>query len=125
MSTTPIIRALKKDDLPHVVPEGWHGTVRGYVAELDGRIVGSMGVMHSSPPVAFSSMQEEMRKYPRVVVTAIRLFTEMLAAHYEYVVAAASKTECNPKSVLERAGFRQYLKGTEEHRGVYVWQQHH
>lgn len=107
-----------------MLPEGYTGTVRGYVAEMDGKIVGSMGVMHVRPPVAFSSMAPEMRQFPRLIVTAIRMFREMLAEHYTYVVAAASPTERDPASVLQRVGFVPYTKATEDHLGVYAWQRH-
>lgn len=121
-STTPTIRPLTAADIPHVLPPDTSGTVRGFVAELDGKIVGSMGVLHGDVPLAFSTMSDEMRKYPKLVVRAIKMLREMLAKHYTFVMAMASNTEDSTHRVLERVGFRPYLKATEDHRGIYTWQ---
>lgn len=121
-SMTPTIRPLVAADIPHVLPEGHYGTVRGFVAELDGRIVGSMGVLHGEAPLAFSSMTDEMRKHKRTIVEAIALFRSMLQDNYIFVMAMASTTEASTHRVLERVGFKPYLKGTDEHRGIYTWQ---
>ena len=96
-------------------------TIRGYVAELDGRILGIMGVQHGNPPVAFSQMTDEMRSYPKTIVQAIRLFKRMLEDNYEFVIAAASLVEPNTYRVLERAGFLPHTIEGTQHRGTFTW----
>ncbi len=103
------------------MPAEYTETIRGYVAELDGKIVGVMGVLHCSPPLAFGKMYPALRKHPRTVLLAIDKFREMLIKYYTYVVADADITETNSPAVLTRVGFVQIREATEDSRGVFLW----
>jgi hypothetical protein len=120
-SMTPIIRPMTAADRSAVVPAELSGTLRGYVAELDGKIVGVMGILHTSPPTAIGKMWDELRDHPRTVLQAIKLFREMLQKNYTYVVALADIDEKNSPAVLTRVGFVQRTAATEEHKGVFTW----
>jgi len=121
-STTPTIRPLAASDLPLVLTDLQGGTLRGFVAELDGKIVGVMGVHHAAvAPIAFSQIGDELRKYPRLIVQAMRQFRDMLQQHYVCVYAAASWTEDSTFRTLEYVGFKPHTKGNDEHRGLWVW----
>ncbi len=122
-STTPIIRPLKADDVPLVLSDLKSTTLRGFVAEIGGEIVGVMGVYHGrEAPVAFSQLSDKLRKHPKTIVHAIRLFRQLLEQHYTCVYAAASKDEASTFRTLARAGFSPYTKSTDQHRGLWVWQ---
>jgi hypothetical protein len=123
MSTTPTIRPLKAADIPTVLVDLSGGTLRGYVAELDGEIVGVMGVHHAqNAPIAFSQIGSKLRKYPKLIVKAMRMFRELLEANYVCVYAAASWDEPSTFRTLEHVGFRPHTKGSDDHRGLWVWQ---
>jgi hypothetical protein len=118
---TPIIRPITAADHAEVIPEDFRQTVRGYVAELDGKIVGVMGVLHCTPPLAFGKMWPELREHPRTVLQAIKLFRNMLVKHYTYVVADADIAETNSPAVLLRVGFTQVHAANADSKGTFLW----
>jgi len=120
-SMTPTIRPLRREDREYILPEGVDATLRGYVVEIDGRIVGAAGVMHGSPPQVFAITEEELLPKKRVMVKVARLMQEMLKKHYRFAVAAASGDYNTSVNLLKSLGFTQYVKPNESHRGLFAW----
>ena len=113
----PIIRNMIKSDLENFNHEG--KSVRGLVVELDGKVIGYAGVLHTVPFQAFSNMTKELRQYPKVIVKMMRRFRQVVDKYSLPVYAIASKGEGNSGKVLERTGF----KYSHEHEfgSIYVW----
>jgi hypothetical protein len=103
MSETPKIRPLKKSDLGEFNSMG--KTVRGYAVELDGKVIGIAGVLHTRPLQAFSRMEDELRKHPKTIIEVINTFKDILKNYDMPVYAIASEKEYNSTKVLERIGF--------------------
>jgi hypothetical protein len=96
-------------------------TIRGQVAEVDGKTVAATGVLHTSPFYAFAHITPAMRDHPRAIVRVIQGFEEFLTMYYGTVYAIADVNENNAPAVLERAGFKHYQTSLEGE--VYRWQQ--
>lgn len=103
MSKTPKIRPLKKSDLGEFDSMGF--TVRGYAVELDGKVIGIAGVLHTRPLQAFGQIKDELRKYPKTIMKVIKMFKSILESYDMPVYAIACKKEYNSTKVLERIGF--------------------
>lgn len=113
MSKTPNIRFLKKGDLKEFDSMGF--TVRGLAVELEGKIIGVAGILHSSPLQAFSSMDDKLREYPKTIIKVMRMFKNILSNYKSQVHAIASEKEYNSTKVLERVGF-EFSHKTEQGR---------
>jgi hypothetical protein len=104
---SPTIRPAGSDDLAALGVQTFGVTNRGWVAVLDGEVLGAAGVLHTSPFQAYATMRPEMAKWPKVMVRAIGMFREMLQEHYTSVYAVADEKYPNSMRVLEKAGFQQ------------------
>ena len=112
---TPNVRPLNRSDLDKFTH--FNQSVRGCAIELDGEVAAVYGVLQSTPLQAFSEMDEELKKYPKVIVKCILSFKDILK-HYDSPVYAMPSTKyANSPRVLERAGFEEIRKG------VYQWKQ--
>ena len=78
---------------------------RGYAAELDGEVLAIAGVIHTVPLQAFSLMHEGMRKYPKTIIKAIKVFRELLNKYDQPVFAIADEKESNSEKLLMKTGF--------------------
>jgi hypothetical protein len=114
-----MIRPMEATDLTNLEIDTFGKTIRGHVAEIDGRPIAATGVIHTDPNYAFAFMTDEMRKYPREIVRVIRGFSEFLQQYYEVVYAIADIEENNAPAVLRRAGFEYYQ--TTDQGDVYRW----
>jgi hypothetical protein len=95
--------------------------MRVLVVDQEGELLGIAGlVYHPGQMLAFSSMKDEMRRYPVTIMRTAKRFTEMIERHGESVVAVASKEEANADAFLERVGF-QYIGDSRDGR-IYKWQ---
>lgn len=94
-------------------------TVRGIVAEEDGNVIGTAGVIHTEPPYAFAHVLDPMRKYPKAIMKIVRDFDIFLQSNYDAVYAVADTEENNAPRVLHKIGFRYY--GTNPQGDVYRW----
>jgi hypothetical protein len=103
MLKTPNIRPLTKNDLTEFQSLG--ATVRGVAVELDDKVIGIAGVLHTRPLQAFSCMKDDLRKHPKTIIKVIRMFKEILSNYDLPVYAIASEKEYNSTKVLERIGF--------------------
>lgn len=79
---------------------------RGYVAELDGEVVGIGGVYYANgAPIAFSEMREPMRKHKRAIAKACRMLTQLFDKIGGNVYAVACPTEPTAPRLLAKLGF--------------------
>lgn len=105
-TTSPLIRPARASDLAALGVDTFGATNRGWVAELDGEVLGAAGVLHTRPFQAYAMMRPEMKRWPKVMVRAIGMFREMLQEHYTAVYAVADENYPNSMRVLEKAGFQ-------------------
>lgn len=106
--TVPTIRPISKADVIAFRGSPYKESFRGIAAELDGKILGIAGVLHTHPLQAFSEMSEEMRKYPKQIVKAAFQFRDILDAYESPIFAIASPDEKNSSGFLKHVGFEQY-----------------
>lgn len=106
----------QKSDIISFFGSPFPQSTRAIVVELDGELLGIAGVLHSTPKQAFSSITDDMRKYPKSIVKAGRKLREILNLYEDDVFAVASDTEKNSKSFLEHVGF------VPHYDEVYLWQ---
>jgi len=120
-SKTLTIRPTVATDLQQLNIETFGVSMRGRTIELDGKPLGVGGVLHQEMPQAFSTMSDELRKYPKTIVKFITSFETMLKKHYTTVYAVASSKEKNAAACLTRAGF-EYMNTDSNGQEVYRWQ---
>lgn len=79
---------------------------RGFVAELDGEIIGIGGVYYDNGvPIAFSEMREPMRRYRKARAKACRILTRFFDQLGGKVYAVACPTEPTAAALLAKLGF--------------------
>lgn len=80
---------------------------RGFVAELDGEVVGIGGVYYDNGvPIAFSEMRPPMRKYKKAMAKACRILTRFFDQLGGRVYAVACSTEPTAPYLLAKLGFK-------------------
>lgn len=80
---------------------------RGFVAELDGEVVGIGGVYYDNGvPIAFSEMRPPMRKYKKAMAKACRILTRFFDQLGGKVYAIACPTEPTAPYLLAKLGFK-------------------
>lgn len=111
------IRPLTVDDLR----QWWEGveivrSVRGFVAEQDGRTMGVAGLMYMPTVlVAFAEMVEEGQQYPLSIMRMARKMRALMAGIAAPIVAEADLQFPNSQAFLERVGFE------HQHGRLYVY----
>ena len=111
-----VIRPATKEDIIAFKGTPYEQSFKGIVAELDGKIIGIAGVLHTEQLQAFSTITDEMRKHPKALVLAARKFRDILNSYNIPVYAVASEDEKNSIGYLEYIGF-EYFSGR-----IYKWQ---
>lgn len=106
---TPVVRPITDNDLDNFDHHGY--SVRGFIIEMDDKYLAVFGVLHSVPLQAFSSMEPELEKYPKIIMKAILSFKGILSKYNTAVYAIASKKHKNSSKVLERIGFKHLGEG--------------
>lgn len=101
---TPHVRPIRQSDLSKF--EHHNETVRGFVIEIDDRLVAVYGVIHTVPMQAFSEMSEELKQYPKTIMRAILSFGDILKQYSNTIYAVPSPKYPNSYKVLERVGFK-------------------
>jgi hypothetical protein len=95
--------------------------MRVLVVDLEGELLGIAGlVYHPGQMLAFSSMKDEMRRYPVTIMKVAKRMAQMIERHGRSVVAVASNTAKNSDAFLQRVGF-EFIGETSDGR-VYRWQ---
>lgn len=79
---------------------------KGYVALLDGKVVGIGGISFSkNNMMLFSDIKDELRPYKRDIVKGVYILKDMVEKINYPVVAIASKEERLSEKLLDRLGF--------------------
>ncbi len=113
--TQPVIRPATKADIVKFRGKPYRESFRGIVVEIDGEIIGVAGVLHTEVLQAFSTIKDELRKRPKLLVTSAKIFRDVLRSYSCPVYAQASDKEKNAAGFLEYIGFEHY-QGS-----VYKW----
>jgi hypothetical protein len=113
------IRPLTADDLKSWWPDvSLPRTVRGFVAEHEGRIMGLAGVMYlPSRILGFAEMVQEGQQYPLTIMRMAHRMRTLLRSIHSPVFAEADERYPNSPAFLEHIGF-EHVQGA-----LYVFQQ--
>jgi hypothetical protein len=114
--TIPIIRPVKASDLNKFYPEMGLLTVRGWAFDLDGEAIGVFGLMYTTPVQAFSTIDDELRKYPKVMIKATRLLASIMNTCGHEIIALANEDEPTSMRFLAHIGF------VRTHERYFKWQ---
>lgn len=119
-STRPSVRAARPADFEAFYGRSPPYTMRAWVAELDGEVIGIAGYyMRQGWVQAFSDMNDAMRQYPGTIMREARRFMARLKSP---ALCIASCSEKNAARFLGYLGWRHV--GTSEEGEVYAWQPH-
>lgn len=111
-----IIRAATAEDAKAYWGQSLPVSVRGYVAELDGKVMGIAGLAYGTNQItAFADMAEGGQKYPMAIMRITKLVKGLLNETRAPVYCNADVTLPNARKFLEHVGF----KHDEGRR--YVW----
>jgi len=114
------LRPITRADLISFKGEPFDHSVKGFVVMSDDKIIAIAGVMYSTPLQAFSTVTDEMRKFPKLFILAARYFRKLLSEFDLPIVAFASPLINNSDKYLEYIGF-EYIGDNAEHGRIYKW----
>ena len=98
----------------------WYGssrkeTIKGYAAEMNGKLIGIGGVaFHPNYAEAFSEIKPEFMQNKKALVKAAKKVRELFKGLGYPILAVPDDSHPNAAKFLEYLGF-------EEHEGVYIW----
>lgn len=79
---------------------------RGYVALLDGEVIGVGGLFREfGVPIVFSQMKPPMRPFRKACARAVRLLVELMDSTNVAVYATADENEVTSAKLLAKLGF--------------------
>jgi hypothetical protein len=111
-----IIRAATADDAKAYWGKNPPASIRAYVAEHDGKVMGIAGLVYGQNQIqAFADMAEGGQKYPLAIMRITKLVKALLNETRAPVYCNADVTLPNAKKFLEHVGFKLYSGRT------YVW----
>lgn len=108
MRNSPVIRpATAADAAAFYGTERPMKSMRGFVAELDGEVVGIGGVYFDHGYlVAFSEMKEALRPYKKAIVKGARMIMSAIIDRGVPVFALANQGEPTAAGLLKALGFK-------------------
>ena len=116
----PSVRAARPSDFEKIYDRAPPVSMRAWVAELDGEVIGMAGhYLEQGCVMVFSTMKDKMRDFPITIMRASREFMTTLAKSGLPAMCVASSDECNACAFLERLGW--VHAGTSEDGEVYTW----
>ena len=111
-----IIRAATAEDAKAYWGKSLPVSVRGYVAELDGKVMGIAGLAYAPTQIrAFADMAEGGQKYPMTIMRITKLVKALLNETKAPVYCNADEALPNARKFLEHVGFKPFDART------YVW----
>lgn len=119
LSSEIIVRRATPTDIEGFAQDGERPTMKAWVGEIDGRIVGFGGLAYRRGRwIAFCELSEAARPHKRAIVRAGRAAIEAARqAGHTYIYAEADESEPMAKRWLESLGFRPDPK-----TGLFRWQ---
>ena len=116
----PEIRASKATDFEEYYGEKLSCSIKGLTAVINDKIVGMAGIAyHKAGMMAFSKLDDEMKKYPVLIMkTAVR-FRQLCSNTKGSIYAIACPKEKTAKNFLSRIGFVYIC--TNEDGDLYKW----
>ena len=100
-----IIRDATRKDLLSFYGKLPSESVRARVAELDGEIIGIIGISYGQVPLFFSDIKPEMRSFKMTIVREAKKFMETLKNHGQGAYAQACPDESLSERLIEMLGF--------------------
>lgn len=94
-------------------------SLKGLAVECDGETLGIAGVLHSQPPAVFSTMTDEMRKYPVTIMKTAKRLLKIMKTYSQPLYAVADDDEKDADSFLQHLGFV-FVHENDDGR-FYVW----
>jgi hypothetical protein len=119
MKSNPVVRLAKAEDIEQFCGKRYPQSMRAVVVELEGEIIGIGGVLHTAPRQAFSEIKDELRRRPKALLKAGKMFRTILDMYDVPVYAIASPKEKNSRGFLEWVGFVPF----ENNEDLYQWKQ--
>lgn len=114
------IRAITRRDIEHFNNgERYSNSLRGLAVEKEGELLAIAGVMHSAYLQVFSSMTDEMRKYPVMILKTAKRLLHIMETYNQPLYALASEQEPTSEQFLKHLGF-EFLNENEDGR-YYIW----
>jgi len=110
------IRPIKLNDLVEQYGFNFPYSVRGFAAEHENRVVGVAGIMYCTPPQCFSKLDDEIRKFPRSIVEAMKKIRRLLNDQTVPIYATPDEDEPTANRFLQHVGFKETNIG-----GVWIW----
>lgn len=115
------IRAITRKDVEYFNNgEPYKNSLRGLAVERAGEVLAIAGVMHSAHLQVFSSMTDEMRKYPVMIMKTAKRLLRIMETYNQPLYALASEQEPTSEEFLQHLGF-EFLNENEDGR-YYIWQ---
>lgn len=104
----PVLRAALPEDAVAFWGHPPALSFRGFVAEIDGEVVGVGGVFYDEArrPIAFSEMREPMRKHLKAKAKAVRMIMGLAMRRHDRFYAVAQQDEPTAAPLLAKLGFR-------------------
>ena len=112
-----LIRALKRQDVIDMYGRTVWASMRGFTAELEGRVIGVAGIAFAKPLQCFCALDDEMKDHPREIVKAVRIVRELLNDVDLPVYATPDEYETTADQFLKHVGFVPISEG------MYQWPQ--
>lgn len=104
---SPTVREATREDIDRFYAMDEKPTMRAWVVELDGEIVGFCGLARAKGRwVAFSDMKDALRPFKKVILkTGLLMMREAKRAGIRYVYSEPNPEEPNAKRFLRALGF--------------------
>lgn len=114
-----IVRRAARADIEAFAGDGERPTMKAWVGEIDGRIIGLGGLAYRHGRwIAFCELSEEARPHKRAIVRAGRAAIDAARrAGHTYIYAEADQSEKMAKRWLASLGFR-----ADPKTGLFRWQ---
>lgn len=111
------IRPASRADIVEFYGEMLNESMRARVADLNGKVVGIIGLVYKDYPTLVSTLTPELRPYRKTILKEAKRF---LSEIHQTAYAVACPKEKTSQRLLEHLGF-EFIRDTTEGR-LYRWQ---